>query len=246
MITDLTGKRFGRLVVLCRVDDYINPNNGRRTVRWLCKCDCGNKTLVQTGNLNSGKAQSCGCLARELSSARGKILKPPPQNLIGKRFGRLTVIKDAGRKEAGGVLWQCKCDCGNEVVVETKYLNQGHVQSCGCLKHDRQIEANTIHGKNHTRLYNVWVGMRQRCTDPKHKSYKNYGGRGISVCKEWDEYLTFEQWALSNGYNSDAKYGDCTLDRIDVNGNYCPENCRWVDTKTQAQNKRNSKKNHNC
>ena len=107
------------------------------------------------------------------------------------------------------------------------------------MRDEKIAEVSKKHGKSRkSRLYNVWVGMRQRCNDKNHKSYKNYGGRGIRVCEEWDDFESFEAWALDNGYDKDAPYGECTLDRIDVNGNYEPSNCRWVDAATQARNKR--------
>lgn len=239
---DLTGKRFGRLVVVGRGPDYINPNNGRHIVRWNCKCDCGGEALCQTPTLIHGKAKSCGCLANELSSKRLKG-KPNPRraNLIGQRFGKLIVVSEAGNDKQRHALWHCKCDCGNEVDVITSQLTGGKTQSCGCLGREHRTESRTKHHKSHTRLYNVWNGMRQRCNDPNHKSYSNYGGRGIKVCDEWSEYSVFEKWALENGYDVNAGYGVCTLDRIDVNGNYFPNNCRWVDIPTQAKNKRNSR-----
>ena len=124
-------------------------------------------------------------------------------------------------------------------------LNSGKTKSCGCLRDDMIAEVNKKHGKagvgKKSRLYNVWVGMRQRCNDKNHTSYHNYGGRGISVCPEWDDFETFESWALVNGYDPDAEYGKCTLDRIDVNGNYEPGNCRWISMSEQNKNKQHSK-----
>ena len=132
-----------------------------------------------------------------------------------------------------------KCDCGNEALVSTKSLRSGNTLSCGCLRDEMISEVNKKHGMSHkSRLYNVWVGMRQRCSDPNHISYHNYGGRGVRVCDTWNDYTSFEEWSMKNGYDPSAPYGKCTLDRIDVNGNYEPSNCRWVDFKTQANNKR--------
>ena len=107
------------------------------------------------------------------------------------------------------------------------------------LKTQRFIKC---HGMTKTRIHRVWCSMRERCSNVHNKSYKNYGGRGISVCQEWqDDFMNFYNWAIANGYDENAKYGECTLDRIDVNDNYYPENCRWVDIKTQN---RNYSKNH--
>lgn len=160
-------------------------------------------------------------------------------DLTGQRFGRLVVLKrsdNIGKKPA----WVCKCDCGNEKIVTGGNLKSGHVSSCGCLWDDvvpqNNKEINTRHGETNTKLHKTWVNMRYRCNNPNCKSYKNYGGRGISICDEWDSYEAFRDWALSNGFDHGL-----SIDRIDVNGNYEPSNCRWVSTKTQNNNTR---KNH--
>lgn len=167
-------------------------------------------------------------------------------DLTGKAFGRLTVIEEAGRAKDRKILWRCKCSCGNEKVVSGGGLTSGKTQSCGCYKLQRISESRRKHGasgnhKNVDRLYKVWITIRKRCLTTTCKDYKYYGGRGITICEEWNDFANFKEWALQNGYSYDAKFGECTIDRIDVNGNYEPSNCRFVDMKVQAANRRNSK-----
>lgn len=167
-------------------------------------------------------------------------------DLTGKKFGRLTFIEYAGNNRRNRALWKCVCDCGNVTVARADALKSGDKQSCGCLNSENKSkwckERNTIHGMAHTRLYTVWCDMRRRCNNEKTPEYKNYGGRGIKVCAEWDrDFGAFYCWAMANGYDETAKRGECTIDRIDVNGNYCPENCRFVDSMIQAGNKRNNR-----
>lgn len=167
------------------------------------------------------------------------------RDLTGQRFGRLVVIERApdhiqpsGYRET---MWRCQCDCGdNNVIVRTKCLLQGVTKSCGCYMRDKLSERAGKHYKNGTRLYAIWDSMRQRCNNPHNKQYHNYGERGIKICSEWDDYQNFYDWAISTGYDESALRGKYTLDRIDVNKNYCPENCRWADTKVQSVNKRNT------
>lgn len=165
-------------------------------------------------------------------------------DLIKRRFGRLTVMKQCGvyvspcgskRKK-----WLCKCDCGNEVIVTTNRLTSGNTKSCGCYKSEVEKEVHTKHGgaKHEAceRLYNVWKAMKRRCLNPSHKDYKYYGGTGITICDEWlNDYNAFREWAYSNGYDEKAEPMKCTLDRIDPWGKYEPTNCRWVDMYVQNE-----------
>lgn len=238
-LNDLTGMNFGLLTVVGRGDDYISPKGNRRP-RWICKCECGGTTLAQSGTLLNGKTRSCGCLQKKLArERRQKDGYKRAMDITGQRFGRLVALYPVRVEKNVGYLWLCKCDCGNDVLEPVKRLRTGNTNSCGCLRNDKIAEVNKKHGKSHkSRLYNVWNGMRQRCKDENHKSYMNYGGRGIQVCEEWEKFEKFEEWAISSGYNENAAYGECTLDRIDVNGDYEPSNCRWVSLKIQANNKR--------
>lgn len=166
-------------------------------------------------------------------------------DLTGQRFGRLTVIcrcdDNKSELKCHTTLWICKCDCGKTKIEKSSALREGRVVSCGCyireITIDRNIR-NSKHGQCDTRLYRVWNGMLRRCECKSAGSYKNYGAIGITVCKEWHDYTNFAEWARKSGYDESAPYGQCTIDRINVFGNYEPSNCRWADAKTQNRNKR--------
>lgn len=161
-------------------------------------------------------------------------------DLTGQRFGRLVVVERAGTNKSGNALWRCLCDCGNTTEVRSADLRRGATKSCGCLSREmvskRATVQNTKHGCRYSKLYNSWRGMCERCNNPAHKSYTDYGGRGISVCKEWKEFATFQKWAYENGYRDGL-----SIDRIDSNGNYEPSNCRWADKKQQNRNQRRNR-----
>lgn len=165
------------------------------------------------------------------------------KDLTGQRFGRLIVIERAGSTPTGQATWICLCDCGTKCIIEGTRLRKGNTKSCGCLHIDSTRKRFSKHGKSGTRLYNVHKEMIQRCSNLKHKNYDRYGGRGITVCDEWkNDFEAFYDWSMANGYDEKALYGQCTIDRIDNDKGYSPDNCRWVDYKVQSNNRHNSKR----
>lgn len=158
---------------------------------------------------------------------------PKRIDYAGRKFGKLTVDQDVGRDSFGAVMWLCKCDCGNETIVRGRSLKQNVTRSCGCGIREAASRPRT-HGKTHTPLYQRWRAMIGRCTLESGSQYRNYGGRGIQVCARWADFAAFAE-DMGAGFDQNLE-----LDRIDVNGDYSRENCRWASKKQQQRNRRNN------
>lgn len=205
----------------------------------------GGVALVGTASLHTGAFADTPPVSRTSGSADDnaapsfKRERFKKVDLAGERFGRLTVLYETGERKHRKIIWHCKCDCGNEVDVISACLLSRHTTSCGCFHRERLMERNTKHGmscrgKTYS-LYGVWQGMLNRCRNFNTSHYHCYGGRGIIVCNEWQEFIPFYDWAMANGYQEGLE-----IDRVDVNGNYEPSNCRWVTHQKNSRNRRDT------
>ena len=165
------------------------------------------------------------------------------ENFIGKKYGKLKIVSlsykkqkytKSGRKDGFLYYFNCICECGNYIDVNLHDLTSSHTQSCGCYQKTQVSKKNKIHGLTTSSIFHIWTSMKQRCLNPNNKAYKNYGGRGITICDDWkNNFITFYDWAMNNGYKENL-----SIDRIDNDGNYQPDNCRWVTRKEQNRNYR--------
>ncbi len=155
-----------------------------------------------------------------------------PLDLLGMEFGRLTVTGRAPPKSDGAVWWQFDCSCGNSSEARGADIKRGFVQSCGCLRHELP-KTRATHGASSSRLYRIWQSMKDRTGNSNASRYAYYGGRGITLCREWFDFETFQRWSLANGYQDDL-----SIDRINNYGNYEPANCRWATQQMQVRNRR--------
>ena len=221
-VIDLTSKKFGRLTVL---GQHSKTTLGM--IKWLCLCDCGKYSTPLGCDLKRNRIISCGCYKKE----RGII------DLIGKRFGRLVVLKYIGKEKINqNAKWLCQCDCGKIKEILGASLKDKKTMSCGCYNKEKFTKVVTKHGSRFTLEYQAWINMKSRCYNIKCKEFPNYGGRVILVCDEW---INSPQTFLKDmGKKPTPKH---SLDRFpDMNGNYELSNCRWATSSQQNSNRRNN------
>ena len=223
-VRGLIGKKFGLLTILA-----FAGRNKHHALLATVECDCGTQKEMIVQHLLTGRSKSCGCNRWKVYAARRVSGAYEDRNLIGTRYGMLTIVATVGHNAKGRFVVRVKCDCGE--IKELPIGRLGRDVSCGCYRRNRKI-----HGMSKTKEYRTWIHMKERCGQVKDKSYANYGGRGIKVCERWQEFGNFY---ADLGLRPEGR----SIDRRDGNGNYEPGNCRWATRLQQALNQR---KRQNC
>lgn len=214
---NLIGEKYNKLTVIKELPNETIPSGFVKTM-WLCECECGNTKKVSTNSLRQGKTKSCGCSSNRVATKYNS----------GEVYGKLTILEEGPRSAVNKRQVWCSCDCGNKqpTLVQVNNIISGNTTSCGCVG----IESRKTHGMSNTRTYQIHEGMLRRCRPDLTEDFPYHAGRGIKVCEEWHSFETFF-----------LDMGECpegmSLDRIDVNGNYCKENCRWATNSIQGYNK---------
>lgn len=219
-VIDLTGQRIGQIEVIS-----LLPMKQDKCRLWFCFCHaCERYRIKKAGSLSSKNIKACGCA------------RPGVVNLCGRRFGRLIVIERAENDSFGSSKWLCQCSCGNQIIANAGNLRNTHTTSCGCYRLERNRTGNITHGKTGSRIYQSWASMISRCFNEKNLHYKDYGGRGITVCARWRK--SFQSFLEDMGERPESM----SLDRTNNDGNYEPGNCQWATAKQQANNRRPRRK----
>ncbi len=213
---DLAGQKFNRLTAI------NSAGRDKRGILWRCICECGTEVIVRGSNLPNGNVKSCGCLLRDFG--KRKLI-----DISGRTFGRLKVIKHAGKK-GNATIWLCVCDCdGREVLVQAGNLQNGHTKSCGCLAMESLKERSLTHGHSHSPAYKSWSMMKNRCLNPNATQFEYYGALGITVCERWKDFAKFLE-------DVGERPQGTTLGRFGDIGNYEPGNVKWMTPAEQGAN----------
>lgn len=221
-VKDISGQHFGKLTVIRESERRGKAGE----VYWFCACDCGNEAEVIGNNLRSGQSKSCGCERTLRSGFNGEYHGNAFKDLTGNYYGRWHVLGYIG-KVKGSAVWLCECSCGTIREVVGNNLRRGQSISCGCYQRERSSLASFRHGLTEHPLYCVWSSMKDRCNNPHNKAWRWYGGKGIKVSQEWDDFTVF----LSD--MQPTWQAGLSLDRRDSSKGYSKENCRWVTARSQ-------------